>query len=352
MMVLALACQMAPRAYAQARLLPLLRGQPLLSIEDLGCVANDPKIDNGPRLTAALARFGRDLTGCPFVPRKAFYFKTPAVVPSGIVIVGAGSCGQAMGDGHWGKNVPPPARFIRSEGNEPILKIVGQRVAISDIALQGESLPETPDANWLPTLQGPLIEIEWPDTPGLPTGGITFTRITCLAAEIGWQTRGDDKNHADAISLYDCIAHHVRIPYQIDGAQSVMHRLYGFTAKGSGDAVIDVRQGGFVTLYHPYFGERWDSLLRLGKSNHNNAYFRVHDLHVDSSARDVRLVRETAPTRKFPQVVTIDGHIGGGATIASEPVIQVSPRSQIEINLRSATPQNRILRQSPAPQKP
>lgn len=60
----------------------------------------------------------------------------------------------------------------------------------------------------------------------------------------------------------------------------------------------------------------------------------------------------TAPPAKYPQVVTIDGDIGGSATVAPDPVVQISPGSQIEINLRSVTPQNRVARPSTVLRKP
>jgi hypothetical protein len=311
--------------------------------DDYGCVSDDPLYDNGPALSSIFtARHDVAPVGRPC----AYYVRpTPitVLVDFGGVIGGAGSAPYALADSQYVRHPKKVTRIIwQGEPGSSVLKIHGLSLRLQNLTVQG-----CPLEKWNSPHTGSIgFDIEWLDRPDQRNNanGILFDNVSVLACGVAWRTGplewpGNKGGHGDNITLRDCKADRCDVAYQTRLDQSVHHILDGFTVRGSGKVIIDAHRGGCVTARHLYFGERWDALLRLGKPTINNNYYDL-EVFVDGSARDVRLVEETSADS--PAIVKIRGFIAHGATLSEKPVVQLCANSQIEVNMRSSNPANRV----------
>jgi hypothetical protein len=310
--------------------------------DDSDCVPDCSSYDNASLLSSIFAaRHDVAPVGGPC----AYYVHTPITVPVdfGGVIAGAGSAPYAVADSQYTRHPKKVTRIISTgPPGGSVVKLHALNLRLQNLTVQGGQL-----ARWDSPHTGAVgFDIQWLNRPDQRNNanGILFDNVSVLACGVGWRTGplewpGNQGGHGDHITLRDCKADRCDICYQTRLDQSVHHILDRFTVRGSGKVIIDAHRGGCLTASHLYFGERWDALLRLGKPTINNNYFDL-EVFVDGSGRDVRLIEETSATS--PAIVKIRGFIAHGATLSKQPVVQLCADSQIEVDMRSSNPANRV----------
>jgi hypothetical protein len=269
--------------------------QPLVSIETLGCVAGDLNVDNGPLLTAALARFGPELKGIVFVPAKQFWFKTTADSGKGvgITIIGAGRSDQARGDGAWRNQAVSLFSWNGPDGGT-LYRIRRSAHAIAGLSFSGSRQPD----NVFEPSNTTLIEITQANATW-PVGEITIDASLTNAGRGIYTAPGNHGDHVHARLM----SHVVKVPYETNENQSVDHWI-DILVKGDCDRILNFRDGGRLRHASVVMNGRVGTVLSLGDPNQqtgpteNQGYYNV-EVMADGGDRIGTVIAEQwyAPTR-------------------------------------------------------
>lgn len=288
--------------------------------DDYGCVPDEPTADNGPALTKMLAQQGRGIDVPPVGKMRTYYVSTTIVWPAhtGGALMGSGGYAFALGDGQYKNGLGGGVTRLIWNGKpgEPMILYQGCGGRIENLMLQGQPL-KTPD-DPLDHCAGAGIRVVAGNTP--PSGTLTTRGVAFVALDHGIEAVGKDRaNHADHLTHYSPLFHRVRIPYYVDGFHSVVHTMFAGDIRFGYETVFDFRRGGKLEVFGLYVSNTsyaTSTLLRIGRPNFHNDGFVVRGLEVDSAARGLRLVEHG----QYAGRVRIDGHIGGGATLA-DPIV-------------------------------
>lgn len=277
------------------------RGATPVTWDDYGCRPNDPAFDNGPVLSRMLAdQATRKLKLPPVGTLADYYIQTPIDWPYG-------QAASLLGSGSYTYSIAAKVGATRIVWNGPpgkpmmIYHTAGGR--IEHLILAGGPLRH-PD---YPTLASEGIRIEAQVSP--PSSNLYTEQLAITQCDAGIHCLDTpDGNHADQQKHFGLLFHHVRVPYWVEGRQSVNHWLYGVDIRGGCETAFKFDKGGVLQVFGCYLAGNpgQQTLLYVGRADDYTGDYEIHGFQADGSVKNLRLVDHG----KYVWRVRIDGHIG------------------------------------------
>lgn len=279
-------------------------------------------IDNTGPAILEYFRAGLPLPEGVFVVRDTIDFGTGC----GGALIGAGGHDQARNHNAW-KGQKATVLVWDGPIGQPMLRIRRSKFRLKNIGLVGCVVKDYLTDKG----HGPLIEVtqqgaQW------PVGNITLDCTLTNSEQGVYFAPGSHGDHIKA----ELLTHQVVLPYIVNENQSVDHRVH-IMAKGDGDTILDVRDGGKIDATVRTNG-KWNTLLSVGDAaqktfpTKNNGDYSI-DLRMDNGDSFERLYMERYKYEWGRATVSITGSKAAEATIKNDPLLL--NKSQVRINLRN-----------------
>ncbi len=300
---------------------------------DYGCVPNDPAFDNGPVLSRMLDDIvHRRVTVPPIGELADYYIKTTIEWPAwfGGALCGSGGYVYAIGN----KNIGCTRILWTGAAGAPMIRYLGCGGRIERLVLSGGPLKHPT----YPAVAGAGIEVQARNFP--PCGNLVTDQLSITQCDAGLHYLATpDGNHADQQKHFGLMMHHVRVPYWVEGDQSVVHWLYGCDIRSGWETAFKFDKGGALFVYGCYVGSESGNapktLLYVGRANDHNGCYEIHGLQVDGGTNNIRLVDHG----KYVFRVRIDGKVGKASQLA-DPFVWArdgeTPFADIKLDVRNA----------------
>lgn len=266
--------------------------------DDYGCKPSDPAFDNGPKLSAMLAKMVRGEIPLPPVGRMApYYIKSTIDWPTGLggALEGSGGNRYAHDLGKCGVT----SIVYVGEPDKPMVNYCAHGGRMGRMVLCGGML-----SNQYPITASHGIYVPSIAEPG--SGGLVTDQLAIVQCDTGIECNSKpDDNHSDLMKHQFLLMHRVNDAYVTDAEQSTPHWFNGFDLRGIFKRAFVFKKGGGLNVTGMYVGGGTpdQTLLHIGKANDYVGNFDIHGLQVDGTVKGLTLVNHG----QFAMKVRIDG---------------------------------------------
>jgi hypothetical protein len=262
------------------------------AVRDLGLVPNDPAIDNGPALNAALASTRETLR----IPGGVYYHSTPIRLEHDAVAI------EAQGFQRWKrvgalKNTAAAIFVYVGPGDQPAWSITGDGCRLMGINIWGGFYGE----------RKPGVGLAVRDWGRHHSGHCGIAGF-----DVGIAFEGG--NHADCSTFTNTTINSCLTSVRCRNRQSSGIVFTGLWIDGSGETVFDYELGGNLTVTGMVLN--MPRLVLRAKGASTSCTYIFDGFKADNDAAGWRLADTSGPMNLF-----VRGHIGNKATPGDKPLV-------------------------------